>query len=239
MNALQLVNELLSRFSLSEVGSFSGGTGSDQNIALRKVNLAIQQICSAHNFKWLHKTSVGSITTAAGTSTYSLASDVNQVVAAKHEYQDGGVIQVVDRATLELYRPDRADSSQRNIPTHMATFGKTQSGTDWLWQVEVWPVPDANFSTGPIYYFYTITPADLSATTDVPIVPTQFHWVIVECAEMLWRRGPLRVGGDERQIDLYQAADAAFRRGMEQLIALDVVSGTEEAHWEPAGRSEI
>lgn len=239
MNALQLVNELLSRFSLAEVGSFSGRSGADDTIALRKINLAIQQICGAHDFKWLHKTSRGSITTAAGTSTYSLASDVKKVIAAKHEYQDGGVIQVVDRATLELYRPDRADTSQRNTPTHMATFGKTLSGTNWLWQVEVWPVPDSNFSTGPIYYYYSITPSDLSATTDVPIIPVDFHWVIVEAAEMLWRRGPLRVGGDERQLDLYTASDANYRKGLEMLIAQDVVSGTEEATWEPEGRNKI
>ena len=239
MNALQAVNELLSRFSISEVSSFSGGTGADSTIALRKINLAIQQICGVHNFKWLHKTSRGSITTAAGTSTYSLASDVEQLIGAKHEYQDGGSIQVVDRATLELYRPDRADTTQRNIPTHMCLFGKTQSGTDWLWQVEVWPVPDSNFDTGPIYYYYTVLPSDLSLTTDVPIIPNKFHWVIVELAEMMWRRGPLRVGGDERQIDLYAAADSAYKKGIEQMIAQDVVSGTEEAVWEPEGRQKI
>ena len=238
VNALQLVNELLSRFSLSEVSSF-GGVGSDSAIALRKVNLAIQQICSVHDFKWLHKTSAGTITAVAGTSTYSLASDVNELLAAKHEYQDGGSIQVVDRATLELYRPDRAATSDRNTPTHMALFGKTQSGVDWLWQVELWPVPDTNFGGQTITYFYTITPADLSATTDVPIIPSQYHWLIVEAAEMLWRRGPLRVGGDQNQVDLYSASMSNFQAGILKLIASDQVTGTEEGHWEPAGRPAI
>lgn len=238
MNALQLVNELLSRFSLSEVSSF-GDTGSDSAIALRKINLSIQQICGFHDFKWLHKTSVGSITTAAGTSTYTLDSDVNKLIAAKHEYQDGGGIQVVDRSVLELYRPDRADSSRRNIPTHIALFGKMHIGTDWLWQVELWPVPDSNFGAGPVYCYYSILPTDLVLTTDVPIIPMPFSWVILEGAELLWRRGPLRVGGDERQIDFYTAADLNFKRGIEQLIAQDVMTGTEEAHWEPEGRTTI
>ena len=239
MNALQLVNELLSRFSLSEVSSFSGATGADSTIALRRINLAIQQICGTHNFKWLHKTSRASIATVAGTSTYNLASDVEQLIGAKHEYQSGGSIQVVDRATLELYRPDRADTSQRGIPTHMCLFGKTASGTDWLWQVEVFPVPDSNFDVGPIYYYYTILPSDLSSTTDVPVIPSKFHWVIIELAETMWRKGPLRVGGDDRQVDLYTAADSAYRKGVEQMIAQDVVSGTEEAVWEPDDRAKL
>lgn len=231
MNALSLVNELLSRFALKEVSVF-GATGSDSNIALRKINLALQKIYTKHPFKFLHKTSTGSIATVAGTSTYSLASDVKQLLIGKHTYQNGGWIHVVDRQILETYVPKRSDSSQRNVPTHMCLFGKTQSGSNWLWQVELWPIPDSNFGGETISYYYTIIPADLSATTDVPVLPVDFHWLAVDLAEILMRRGPLRVGGDENQINLYQAALIETERGVAELIRQDSVSGMDEGSWE-------
>lgn len=231
MNALTMVNELLSRFGIPEVTSF-GSTGSDSVIALRKINLALQKIYTTHPFKFLHKTSVGSISSVAGTSTYSLASDVKQLLIGKHAYQNGGWLHVVDRQTLETYVPKRSDTSQRNVPTHMILFGKTQSGSNWLWQVELWPVPDSNFGGQTISYYYTIVPSDLSATTDVPILPDGFHWLAIDMAEMLFRRGPLRIGGDQNQIDLYQAVSNDVEKGLAELIRQDSISGMDEATFE-------
>src|SRR3990167_6047115 len=185
MNAIQMVNELLSRFALDEVGSF-GGTGSDSLKALRKLNLALRQIHSEHPFKWLHKNSVGTITAVNGTATYTLASDVKQLLIGKHTYQNGGWLHVVDRQTLETYVPKRSDSSQRNTPAFMIPFGRTQSGSNWLWQVELYPVPDSNFSGQMVDYYYLFTPSDLSQATDVPIMPEDFHYVAVDYAERLW-----------------------------------------------------
>ena len=226
-----MVNELLSRFSLKEVLSF-GAAGTDSNVALRKINLALQMVYSSHPFKFLHKTSTGSITTVAGTSTYSLSSDVKQLLIGKHTYKNGGWIHVVDRQVLETYVPDRSDTSQRNVPTHMCLFGKTASGSDWLWQVELFPVPDSNFGGEVISYYYTIIPSDLSSTTDVPILPNDFHWLAIDMAETLWRRGPLRVGGDQNQVDLYLAAANGVAKGIKELIKQDSISGMDEGSWE-------
>ena len=231
MNAVTLVNELLSRFGLKEISSFGGATGSDQIVALRKVNLAIQMICGRHPFQWLHKTSTGSITAVAGTATYSLNSDVKQLLAAKHTYGNGVWLKVMDRQTIEIVKPDRSDSGDRSTPTHIILFGKTASGSSWLWQVELHPVPDTNFDAQVISYYYTIVPTDLSATTDVPIIPDDFHWLIVDQAELLWRRGPLRVGGEQSQVDLYLAAQESVLEGMRQIISQDNVVGHGEAIW--------
>ena len=237
MNAIQMVNELLSRFALDEVGSF-GGTGSDSLKALRKLNLALRQIHSEHPFKWLHKNSVGTITAVNGTATYTLASDVKQLLIGKHTYQNGGWLHVVDRQTLETYVPKRSDSSQRNTPAFMIPFGRTQSGSNWLWQVELYPVPDSNFSGQMVDYYYLFTPSDLSQATDVPIMPEDFHYVAVDYAERLWRRGPLRVGGDQSQLDLYTAIDRECNKGLNRLIASDSVGGMSEASWE-VSRNEL
>ena len=231
MNALSMVNELLSRFNLKEVSVF-GGVGTDSNIALRKINLSLQKIYARHPFKFLHKTSAGSITAVNGTASYPLAGDVKQLLIGKHTYQNGGWLHVADRQVLESYVPKRSDSSQRNTPTHMILFGKTQSGTSWLWQVELWPVPDSNFNGQVINYYYTIVPSDLSATTDVPILPEDFHSVAIDGAEILMRRGPLRVGGDENQINLYQAVVNDYEKGILELIRQDSISGMDEGSWE-------
>jgi len=230
LTALQMVNELLSRFGDERgVSNFSEPKGAT---ALRKINIAINKIATHYPWSWLAKTTPGEITAVEGTSIYNLAADVGFLIAAKHHYGSGGVIDVVDRATLERYRPDRADSTQRNVPTHMTTAGRTQSGSDWLWRAEVWPVPDANFAAQTIYYYYTYIPSDLSGTTDVSVIPSDYHHIAVDIAELLMRRGPVRVGGDQTQIDLYAAIDGEIKRTLASLVSRESSFGAKEQAWD-------
>jgi len=233
LTALQMVNELLSRFGLKEVSSFTGGVGLDSTIALRKLNIAQQMISTAHPFSWAQKTSPGQITAVAGTSTYTLAADVAHLIAGKHHYGEGGFIEVVDRETLERYRPKRSDSSQRNIPTHMTTLGVSQASVSSspLIQVELWPVPDANFNGQIIYYHYTYILSDLSGVNDISLVPGDYHWLLIDLAETLWRTGPLRVGGDQNQVDLFSIADTRFQKGLAKLISRESLIGAKEFTW--------
>lgn len=232
MNALQMVNELVSRTSNKEVSSF-GGVGSDSAIALRKINLAQQMICTAYPFSWMQKTTPGTITAVAGTAVYSLASDVAHLIVAKHTYNGGGWIKVIDRQTLEQYRPRRTDTAQRNIPTHMTGAGAVLSGTAYLQQAEIWPIPDANFDAQTITYYYTFVPTDLANTTDVSIVPLDYHWLVLDMAETLWRTGAVRVGGDQNQIDLFSIADARAKAGLAKLISRESQLGAQNMSWEP------
>lgn len=231
MNALAMVNELLSRFGLKEVGTF-GGTGTDSNIALRKLNLAIQQICTSHPFSWLEKTTPGTITAVQGTSSYTLASDVAYLLTAKHTYNGGGWIDVVSRETLEMYRPKRSDTGQQNIPQFMTTGGKTLSGSDWIWNVEIWPPPDALFAGQVVSYYYTYIPSDLSATSDVSIIPPDFHWLPIDFAEILYRVGPIRVGGEQNQVDLFSIASNRAKQGLAKLISRESSIGAKTITWE-------
>jgi hypothetical protein len=232
LTALQMVNELLSRFGLKEVSSF-GTTGSDSAVALRKLNMAQQMISTAHPFAWAEKTTPGTITAVNGTSTYALASDVAHVIAAKHEYNGGAPVYVVDRRTLEEYRSKRSDSSQRNVPTHMTTKGVSQASASSvpLLQVELWPVPDANFNGQSISYFYTFILSDLANTTDISLIPGDYHWLVIDLAETLWRTGPIRVGGDQNQIDLFSIANGRFQQGLKKLISRDSAIGAQTMTW--------
>jgi hypothetical protein len=232
--ALQLVNEALSRFGLKEVTTM--GQTADATLMLRKINLAQQMIATAHPFVWALKNDPGQITAVAGTANYNLATDVAHMVAAKHVYQGGDPIKVIDRATLEQYRSDRSQSADRTTPRFLAPSGvyqATVSDTPQL-RVEMWPVPDSNFAGQIIYYYYTFKLTDLSGATDISLIPGDFHWLIVEVAETLYRRGPIRTGGDglQSQIDLFAIADKKAKEGMARLISRDsAVSGSEFA-WE-------
>lgn len=234
MNALQLVNALLGRFGQKEVATM--GQTQEATSALRDLNTAIQKISTAHAFSWAEKNTPGSITAVAGTSIYTLATDVAHPIVAKHTYQGGGSIKVVDRKTLEQYRSDRSQTSDRNIPQWMTAAGVLQaSASDTpAMRVELWPVPDSNFDAQVISYYYTFILADLSAATDIPLIPLDFHWLIVEVAETLKRRGPIRLGGDgiQSQIDLYSIASDEAKRGMAKLISREGNIQTSEMAWD-------
>lgn len=235
-NALQLVNVLLSRFGRAEVTSGTFSSNAEAVSCLRDINMAIQKITTSHPFVWAMKNDPGQIAAVAGTSVYTLASDVAHVIAAKHIYNGGSPIKVVDRSVLEQYRSDRSQSSDRSTPRVMSPAGVSQSSASStpLIRMELWPVPDSNFASQIIYYYYTFLLTDLSAATDVPLIPGDFHWLIIEVAETLRRRGPIRVGGDgaQSQIDLFSIASDEAKKGMARLISRDsAVSGSEFA-WE-------
>lgn len=232
--ALQMVNELLSRMGLAEVSAM--GETADATTALRKLNIAQQMISTEHPFIWAQKNTPGTITAVDGTSIYSLASDVAHLLVAKHTYNGGGWIKCVDRATLEMNRSDRSQSTDRNTPRYMTPAGVLQalaSDTPVL-RAELWPVPNSSFAGQLISYYYTFKLADLSAATDISLIPGDFHWLILEFAETLYRRGPIRTGGDgaQSQIDLYSIASDNAKNGMRKLISRDSALTGGEMSWE-------
>lgn len=232
--ALQMVNELLSRMGLAEVSAM--GETADAITALRKLNIAQQMISTEHPFVWAQKNAPGSITAVDGIDIYTLASDVAHLLAAKHTYGGGGWIKCVDRATLEMNRSDRTQASDRNTPRYMTAAGVLQaSASDTpVLRAELWPIPNAAFAGQIISYYYTFKLADLAAATDVSLVPGDFHWLILEAAETLYRRGPIRTGGDgaQSQIDLYTIASENVKQGLRKLISRDSALTGGEMSWE-------
>lgn len=230
MNALQLVNECLSRFGQKEVSTI--GQTAESTLMLRKVNLAINEIVTAHPFIWGQKNDPGQLTAVAGTSTYTLATDVAHVLSIKHVYGGGGWLKPENRITFEQRSPDRSQTADRSTPQLFTSAGVLQAAASDTpaQRIEVWPVPDTNFNGQIMYYYYTFVPTDLSAATDIPIIPTDFHWLIVEKVETLYRRGPIRVGGEglPSQIDLFVIAERKYKEGLGRLISRDsAVSGSE------------
>lgn len=240
MNALQLVNELLSRFSLTEVTSDNFLTDADAIIALRKINLAIQQICTSHPFKWLREATPGEITAVEGTSTYQLDATVARVIIAKQTYEPYGVIKVISREALETLAPDRAETQNYNTPKYICPVALEDQGDGTLkWKYELYPIPDSRFAGQKVYYYYEKFITDLSAYSDRPIIPENFHWIIVELAETLMRRGTVR-SGDQNQVDLFTYALKQYQVGYRNLLLQDSDDHDAGTIWESSERlSEI
>lgn len=239
MNALQLINECLSRFGEREVAAL--GETDEATLMLRKVNLAIQEIVTCHPFVWAQKNDPGQLVAVAGTSTYALATDVAHVLAVKHQYQGGDWLKPENRATFEQQKADRSQTTDESTPRLYTTAGVLQAAaanTPAL-RLEFWPVPDANFAAQILYYYYTFVPADLSAATDIPIIPLDYHWLIVEKVETLYRRGPIRIGGDglSSQIDLFAIADKKVKEGLARLISRDSAVEGSDFSWQEQNQS--
>ena len=235
MNALQMVNELLSRFGLAEVSAFSGTAGADSTVALRKLNIAQTMIATSYPFSWNDSTNNGEITTSQGTAVYNLSSAngrVSRLLAARHNYNGGGVIDIVDRPTLERYKPKRDATTDQDIPRYLTTYGKIFSSGAWHWQIEIFPIPDANFDGQRIFYFFQQEPTDLSSETDVSVIPIEFHPLLIDNAELLYRTGAVRVGGDQNQVDLFAMVASRVDEGMKRLVAADTSWGVKTQTWD-------
>jgi hypothetical protein len=240
MNALELVNEVLSRFALTAVDSSNFATDADAIIALRKINLAVQQMATSHHFKWCRAATPGQITAVEGTSTYQLAAGVARVIVAKQTFEPGGVIKVITREALETIAPDRTDSNSYGTPKYICPVALEDQGDGTVkWKYELYPIPDSRFAGETVYYYYDNLISDMTTYDNRPIIPSHFHWVIVELAETLMRRGPVR-SGDQNQVDLFTYALKQYQLGYRNMILQDADDHDAGAIWESSERtSEI
>lgn len=107
---------------------------------------------------------------------------------------------------------------QRSLADLDDDYDLTQPGTAAYWyrdgtQVKVYPV-----DTAPITVRYSKTPADLSASGDVPIVPARYHPLIVDFAVIR----ALRDRSNFAEADaLYQALQVDLARMRAALLGQD------------------
>src|SRR3990167_2543823 len=213
LNALEMVNELISRFNLPSVTDFSS---QDAILALGKLNLAQNIISTSHEFPWAMSLTPGELTAVEGTITYNLTNtDVSRPISAKHNYNGGGVIRFVSRQTLETYRPDRSQTSDRGTTKVFCINGMVQSGNSWLFQVEAWPVPGASFASQIMYYYYQKVLAKLVSTADVSQIPDNFDWLLIDVANQLFMQGP---GRSEQTFDpnIFATLSEKIKKGLKK-----------------------
>lgn len=114
------------------------------------------------------------VATVNGTSTYSLASDVQQIILLR--YTTGGADYLIDRvpSQQEFYNKVYGSTVSNNKPRFYFQLGPD---TNYYKQIQLFPVPDAAYTIN--YSYYRIIGATQLTTTnlnsEIPYIPKQYH----------------------------------------------------------------
>lgn len=108
------------------------------------------------------------ITTVLGTADSALPSNFQRLVNATIELDSGTVIPLVSESVPNIYK-------------HVASSGRPERYAIDGGNIRLWPTPDSAYTVNLRYYR---TPAPMSATTDLPSIPPEYHHLLVSYA--LW-----------------------------------------------------
>lgn len=215
MNFLQLVQRLRSECGVSDTGPTTvvGQTGEYERL-VNWVNAAWMDIQSAHqDWNWL-RTSLTPFATVAGQTTYS-------PTAAPMSLTDFGAW---DRDSFRVYETAAGISSETfltyqpyDLWRNSYLIGALRSTTSRPDIVTV--APDNSLGFGPITAAgYSIVgdyfklPSEMSADTDIPVLPTQYHMAIVYRAMMSY-------GAYFAAPEVYQRGETEFSKMMLRMTA--------------------
>lgn len=121
------------------------------------------EVCSLNNGHLSFLEEDGTITLATGTREYSLAADIKDPNLEGWILDNTKELKYLDyNAFVEKY-PDATDE------------GVPYEFTIWGGQAIIGYVPDLNFNGKTVVYKYWKQPDDLSAGTDVPLIPKEFR----------------------------------------------------------------
>lgn len=171
------------------------------------VNEGLQVVSTEADWPWLQ--TVGTITTVAGTAAYAVASDYAHT---KKLYISG-----YDPLEYQgLAESDSAASVDRGQPTNYTIYDE---------DIILRPTPDAVYSV--LHQFMKQEPAVAAGTS--PIMPTQFHYVIVAKAAELahMRQGYMdRAANQNREYKEWLARMLDYRRRTRASVSRRVRPGS-------------
>lgn len=169
MNYLQIVTRVVQLADISDAGpSTVTGQSGDYAKAITYVTMAHAEIQGMF-FDWKFLWGNATLNTSASTSEYSGASGLHLWNKDRVFYNND----YLDVYEWEDYTPD---TSLANGPPEFAVIRPDN-------QLLIVPTPDASYT---ITYDYWKEPKVLSANTDEPYIPSEFHDVIVGKALMLF-----------------------------------------------------
>lgn len=126
-------------------------------------------------------------------------SGVDRIISLRQEISSPYTLAETTKEVFNMYR---AHSTETGTPRLFWIDGKNSSG---YWQVGLWPWPDASIN---IQVEYLAEVADLSATTDTPVVPLNHHDTIIDTAKQ-YAYGFL---DDSRRKEALLTAEAGLER---------------------------
>lgn len=210
MNFLALAQRLRLESNISGAGpsSVAGQTGELEKV-VNWVSNAYEDIQSMYA-TWNFLRTSFSFSTIAGTQNYTLeAVSLSDLAIWKAIAEDD--LTIYSSTSDEQYLSPVSWDEFRAI--YMFGTNRTLTGRPTVVTVKpdnsmsFWPIPDAIYTVTGEYFKKAQT---LSANTDVPVIPSQFHMAIV------WR-GLMFYGADYAAIEKYDHGQNEFRSMMRKL----------------------
>ena len=178
---ITLVNDTLRRLNEVELTSTDFPTATGFRALVKDaVNASLQEI-SQKEFEFPFNHTTGSLTLVAGTSQYTLATDLKVAdwdsFRINYDSSNNYSARVLKLLNYDSYnrryfeRDSEADTGDRDQPIYVYRTLDTKAGFT--------PIPDAAYSVSYDYFAYA---TDLSASTDIMTVPDAFKHVVLDGA---------------------------------------------------------
>ena len=178
---ITLVNDTLRRLNEVELTSTDFPTATGFRALVKDaVNASLQEI-SQKEFEFPFNHTTGTLTLVAGTSQYTLATDLKVAdwdsFRINYDSTNNFSARVLKLLNYDSYnrryfeRDSEADTGDRDQPIYVYRTLDTKAGFT--------PIPDAAYSVSYDYYAYA---TDLSASTDTMTVPDAFKHVVLDGA---------------------------------------------------------
>ena len=178
---ITLVNDTLRRLNEVELTSTDFATATGFRALVKDaVNASLQEI-SQKEFEFPFNHTTGTLTLVAGTSQYTLATDLKVAdwdsFRINYDSTNNFSARVLKLLNYDSYnrryfeRDSEADTGDRDQPIYVYRTLDTKAGFT--------PIPDAAYSVSYDYFAYA---TDLSASTDTMTVPDAFKHVVLDGA---------------------------------------------------------
>lgn len=183
------------------------------------VNNGLRNIIRRHTWEFLFVEAT--VTTVASTETYSLASDVMRIYTVRNTTSSSKVNPI---RVLDFYK-SYPNPTATGSPTlyRLSGLAQTSASSLPLYQVSLFPIPDAVYS---LKYTYYKRVSDLSADADVPYIPVEYHELLCNYAASLFftRIGDARSESENTKFEngLRDMSEALSSNVVEQIDGLEL-----------------
>lgn len=206
MNYLQLINAVLREVNEVELTAIASARGIQTSVS-DFINKAQRDIINSE-VEWPFTVVAGTITTVAGQAEYTKPANSKTIDFDSFTVQESASTaeKILKFVSFNEYleRLNESDTnpnaSAQALPQYVYFTPDENIGLS--------PVPDA--STYTVRYYYYATHTDMTAATDVPVIPERFHDVIVNRARYYTHM--LR-----SDIQFAQLADRDYKEGLLRL----------------------
>jgi hypothetical protein len=207
------VADLQFRELVNEISAIVDGKVSDVIIKL-VINRKYRELCGKIVMDENIVEATANFATTVSIATLNPTLNVSKVIVAKHTSGSA----VLDYVPWYLFAQKDRTSTDSVVTTY------TMLGND------MYIHPSPNGFTATIDFVYASEPAALSADTDVPKIPDNFHWVLKEGTLLDTLRSiPAKEDPDGRYAQMIPLTEATYLRGVEELLISEGNKG--KAHW--------